>query len=70
MLKKNAKFENEKEKCRSVFMFFMQKFYRDLTNDTDLKETVVAIRDSAHSLGLEKESVLNKKKSSERTFRV
>lgn len=44
MLRKKAKSENEKEKCRAVFIFFMQKFYRDLTKDTDLKETVVAIK--------------------------
>ena len=44
ILKKKAKSEKEKEKCREVFIYFMKKFYRSLTADSDLKETVVAIK--------------------------
>jgi hypothetical protein len=42
MLKKKAK--NETDKCKKVFKFFMQKFYKNLTEETDLKETVIAIK--------------------------
>lgn len=44
MLEKKSRLASEKEKCRAIFLFFMHKFYRDLTNDRDLRETVVAIK--------------------------
>ena len=36
----------EPEKCKRIFAYFMQKFYKSLTEDKekDLKETVIAIK--------------------------
>jgi DNA-dependent protein kinase catalytic subunit len=42
MLKKKAK--SESDKCKKIFRFFVEKFYKNLTNDLDLKETVIAIK--------------------------
>ena len=42
MLKKKSK--EETQKCKSIFAFFIKRFYKNLTEDTDLKETVIAIK--------------------------
>ena len=42
VLKKKA--HVEPEKCKRIFKFFIQKFYHDLKDDHDLKETVIAIK--------------------------
>jgi len=42
MLRKKA--ATEEEKCKKIFKFFIQKFYQNLMEDNDLKETVIAIK--------------------------
>ncbi len=42
MLRKKA--ASEGEKCKRIFKFFIQKFYQNLVEDNDLKETVIAIK--------------------------
>jgi hypothetical protein len=43
MLKKRSQFE--KDKCKSIFGYFIQKFYVSLKSDKkELKETVIAIK--------------------------
>jgi hypothetical protein len=42
MLKKKSK--TEEKKCRLIFAFFIKKFFQNLTEDKDLKETVIAIK--------------------------
>ena len=44
MLKKKSSVESDK--CKRIFAYFIQKFYKSLTEDKDkdLKETVIAIK--------------------------
>jgi hypothetical protein len=46
MLRKKARVEPDK--CKPIFLYFIHKFYKDLTEDKaenkSLKETIVAIK--------------------------
>lgn len=42
MLKKKSSVESDK--CKMIFKFFVKKFYSNLVEDNDLKETVIAIK--------------------------
>lgn len=42
MLKKQSKIDEKK--CRKIFTFFITKFFQFLTEDKNLKDTVIAIK--------------------------
>lgn len=42
MLKKKAK--TDEKKCKKIFIEFIQKFHKNLSEDKDLKETVISIK--------------------------
>ena len=54
MLKKKSK--TDTQKCRGIFKFFIQKFFKNLTEDKDkdLKETVISIKGISIKLYLSK----------------
>lgn len=42
MLRRKAK--EDSTRCKKIFSFFIKKFYKNLTESTDLKETVISIK--------------------------